>query len=226
MAESIGVLGGAFDPPHIGHLILGETAREQLGLDRVLFLPTGEPPHKEDRDVTAAHHRLAMTKLAITEDDYFDASAIDVDRPAPHYTSTLRPYLLEAFPGADLILVIGGDSLSDLPQWHEPQSIVAQWRIAVLPRPQSTLDWHKLAQCVPGIRDVTTILDGPSVAISSTQIRRWVSAGRELRYLMPTAVAQYIRENGLYPQGDSVEMEGQAGVVSASSESSVIGPTK
>lgn len=198
MAQSIGILGGAFDPPHIGHLILGETAREQLNLDHVIFLPTGEPPHKQDRVVTAARHRLAMTKLAIKENDYFSASTIDVDRPAPHYTSTLRPYLEESFPGADLILVIGSDSLSDLPQWHEPQQIVVDWRIAVLPRPQSTPDWHMLEQCVPGVRDVTTILDGPSVAISSTQIRRWVNAGRELRYVMPEPVARYIGEHGLY----------------------------
>lgn len=198
MPERIGILGGAFDPPHVGHLILGETARQQLPLDRVLFLPTGEPPHKRDREITSACHRLAMTKLATLDNEYFDTRDFDIERPVPHYTSTLRPYLEQRLPGADLFLIIGGDSLSDLPAWHQPQVIVEQWRIAALPRPQYRPNWHNLEKCAPGIRAATTLLDGPSVAISSTQIRQWIRAGRGLRYLVPTSVGQYIREHRLY----------------------------
>lgn len=220
--DYIGILGGAFDPPHVGHLILGETARQQLTLDRVLFMPTGQPPHKRDLTVTAAHHRLAMTRLAVKDNEAFVASVMDMERPAPHYTVTLRPYLEELFPASEFIMLIGGDSLHDLPQWHEPQGIVEQWQIAVLPRPESTLDWHRIEQAVPGARQVTTVLDGPSIALSSTQIRRWVSAGRSLRYLMPSAVAQYIKEHGLYE--DHGETAVYADDVSVSSDSSVSGP--
>lgn len=201
MGQRIGILGGAFDPPHIGHLILGETAREQLALQRVLFMPTGQPPHKENRSLTGVSHRLEMTELAIADNNVFDVSAIDAERPAPHYTSTLRPCIEQEYPGAELLLLIGGDSLHDLPLWHEPRVIVEQWQIAVLPRPEYTIDWEDLEGTVPGIRQATTILDGPSVALSSTQVRRWVGAGRSLRYLMPSALIRYIDENGLYRSG-------------------------
>lgn len=198
MGQRIGIFGGAFDPPHIGHLILGETAREQLSLQRVLFMPTGQPPHKEDRSVTSIRHRMAMIELAVAENATFFASAIDAERPAPHYTSTLRPCIEAAYPNAELVLLIGGDSLRDFPDWHEPHAIVEQWHIAALPRPEYAVDWQVLEKAVPGLRQVTTMLDGPSVALSSTQIRRWVGAGRSLRYLMPSSVVRYINENGLY----------------------------
>lgn len=201
MGQRIGILGGAFDPPHIGHLILGETAREQLALQRVLFMPTGQPPHKEKRSVTSVRHRLAMTELAVAGNNVFDVSAIDVERPAPHYTSTLRRCIEHEHPGAKLVLLIGGDSLRDLPLWHEPRVIVEQWQIAVLPRPEYSIDWEVLEDSVPGVRQATTILDGPSVALSSTQIRRWVNAGRSLRYLMPSPIIRYIDENRLYRSG-------------------------
>ncbi|MFW6068670.1 MAG: nicotinate (nicotinamide) nucleotide adenylyltransferase [Chloroflexota bacterium] len=198
MAQRIGILGGAFDPPHVGHLILGETARQQLSLQRVLFMPTGHPPHKEDRSVTPIRHRMAMTELAVVDNAAFFASAIDAERPAPHFTSTLRPCIEAAYPGDELVLLIGGDSLRDLPDWHDPHIIVDQWQIAALPRPEYDIDWEQLEKAVPGIRQVATILDGPSVALSSTQIRRWVNAGRSLRYLLPSSVSRYIYENGLY----------------------------
>lgn len=202
MVRRIGILGGAFDPPHVGHLILGQTAREQLALDRILFMPTGQPPHKDGRSVTAIEHRLAMTELAIADNAAFFASAIDAERPAPHYTSTLRPCIEERYPGAELALLIGGDSLHDFPEWHKPHIIVDQWQIAALPRPEYAIDWAVLEKAVPGIRHATTILDGPSVALSSTQVRRWVGGGRSLRYLLPAPVIRYIDENSLYRSGE------------------------
>ncbi len=198
MAQRIGIFGGAFDPPHVGHLILGETARQQLSLHRVLFMPTGQPPHKENRSVAPIRHRMTMTELAVADNAAFFASAIDAERPAPHFTSTLRPRIEAAYPGDELVLLIGGDSLHDLPEWHEPHVIVDQWQIAALPRPEYDIDWEQLEMAVPGIRQATTILDGPSVALSSTQIRRWVGAGRSLRYLLPPSVSRHIHENGLY----------------------------
>lgn len=217
MPEHIGILGGAFDPPHIGHMLLGETARQELALQRVLFLPTGQPPHKRDHTVTPAHHRLMMTKLAVKDNQAFVTSAIDIERPNPHYTSTLRPYLEEFFPHASFTLLIGGDSLNALPQWHDPHAIVQQWQLAVLPRPQSIVNWATLEKEVPGVRSVTTMLDGASIAISSTQIRRWVRAGRSLRYLMPPSVAHYIHWHQLYQE------HGQPDAASASSDAPASG---
>lgn len=202
MSERIGILGGAFDPPHIGHLILGETARTQLSLDRVLYLPTGDPPHKDNRTMSNVRHRLNMTRLAVEDHPHFETSTLDIKRPAPHYTATLLPYLVTAFPDAHFCLIIGGDSLRDLPQWHNPARIAEQWDIAALPRTEFTFDWDTIEAHAPGIRERTTMLDGPSVSLSSTQIRRWVAEGRSLRYIVPASVALYIQTHDLYLPGN------------------------
>lgn len=194
----IGILGGTFDPPHVGHLLMGETAREQLDLDLVLYMPAGRPPHKQEEPVTSAEHRLAMTELAVQDNDAFATSTIDADRPAPHYTSTLRPILEEEYPEACSWLLIGGDSLRDLPHWHERERIVAEWTLAVLPRPNVVVNWSALEEVAPGVADKTVMLDGPAIALSSTQIRRWKRTGRSLRYIVPDAVLQYIRAHDLY----------------------------
>ena len=201
MGKRIGIMGGTFDPPHVGHLILGEVARQQLALDLVMFMPAGQPPHKRTEPMSAVQHRLAMTRLAVAGNGAFTVNTIDIERPAPHYTSTLRPLLQEAFPDSDFALLIGGDSLRDLPRWHEPHRVASQWQLAVLSRPGFDVDWTALEKAVPGVGQATTMLDGPSIALSSTQVRRWANAGRSLRYLMPAAVAGYIKENGLYSSG-------------------------
>lgn len=198
MSRGIGILGGTFDPPHIGHLILGEWAREQLQLEMVLFLPAGQPPHKREEPVSSARHRLSMTQLAVQDNESFISSRIDVERPPPHYTSSLRPLLEERFPERVLWLLIGGDSLRDLPSWHEPQRIVREWRMAVLPRPGAEYDWSELEETVPGVREACMILDGPSVAVSSTQIRRWSASRHSLRYVLPQAVLEYVERHNLY----------------------------
>jgi nicotinate-nucleotide adenylyltransferase len=190
-------------------------------LKRVVYMPTGKPPHKQEQTVTDARHRLNMTRLAVAGNEAFSVSELDVRRPGPHYTSTLRPYLAEAFPTVDFVLLIGGDSLHDLSSWHEPQKIVAEWNIAVLSRPGSTLDWKVLEAEVAGVRQSTTVLEGPSVAVSSTQIRRWASIGRSLRYLVPEAVAQYISQNALY----SPAREAPSDAANYSPDASATGPT-
>ncbi|HSM59005.1 MAG TPA: nicotinate-nucleotide adenylyltransferase [Candidatus Sulfomarinibacteraceae bacterium] len=199
--ERIGVLGGTFDPPHIGHLLLGETARVALGLSCVLFLPAGQPPHKVDDTISAEAHRLAMVELAISDNDCFTADTVDMKRPPPHYTSTLFPLLRDKFSQAELWLLIGGDSLNDLATWHDPQRIVADWRLGVLSRPGSTLDLVALEKQVPGVEQATVVLDGPSVGVSSTDIRCWTAQGRSLRYVVPHSVREYIRTHGLYDAG-------------------------
>ena len=194
----LGLLGGTFSPPHLGHLLLAESARQQLQLAQVLFLPAGQPPHKADEPVIAAHHRLAMTRLAIAGNGAFALDTTDMSRPGPHYTVTLLPLLAEAFPDHELWLLLGGDSLRDLPTWHQPEAILAQAHLGVLPRPGAEFSWSQLAKAVPGVRTATTLLDGPSIAISSTRIRGWAAAGRSLRYLVPDAVRAYIEREHLY----------------------------
>lgn len=194
----IGILGGTFDPPHIGHLLLGEIARQQLALERILFVPAGQPPHKSNDPVSEAHHRLAMARLAINDNPDFAVDTIDIDRPAPHYTATLFPLLQKKYARAKLWLLIGSDSLRDLPSWHRPELIVQQWRLATLPRPGATADLAIVAAAVPGVREVVDWLQGPSVDVSSTVIRNWARQNRSLRYLVPDTVAQYIRTNMLY----------------------------
>lgn len=196
--ERVGILGGTFDPPHLGHLILAETARESLHLDRVLFMPTGEPPHKQGQTISAIHHRLAMTRLAIAGNPCFQLDLTDADRPAPHYTHTLLPLLQAALPAAQLWLLLGGDSLRDLPTWQAPTAIIACCRLAVLPRPEAGFDLPELEQSIPGIAAAVDLLAGPAIHLSGTQIRAWSGAGRSLRYLLPESVRRYIQQHQLY----------------------------
>jgi nicotinate-nucleotide adenylyltransferase len=182
----------------VGHLWLAEAAREQLALDRVLFLPVGEPPHKEGKRVTAVTHRLAMTQLAVQDNPFFAVDTTDSDRPPPHTTVTLLPHIQAQYPKAQLWLLIGADSLRDLPLWVEPARIVQQCWLGVLPRPGVVIDWLALETAVPHIQAAVHWLDGPSVALSATQIRRWAEEKRSLRYLTPLSVQAYIRQHRLY----------------------------
>jgi nicotinate-nucleotide adenylyltransferase len=193
----IGLLGGTFDPPHVGHLWLAETAQAQLGLTRVLFLPVGEPVHKE-REITAVSHRLAMTQLALADYPSFELDTTDAERPPPHATYTLLPLLRQKYPQAGFWLLIGGDSLRDFATWRQPQQVIDQCRLAVLPRPGAEINWQALAEAVPGLPAAVDRLDGPTFPLSSTEIREWVRAGYSVRSLVGTAVAGYINRQHLY----------------------------
>jgi nicotinate-nucleotide adenylyltransferase len=195
--ERIGLLGGTFDPPHVGHLWLAETAQAQLALDRVLFLPVGEPVHKES-EITAVSQRLAMTRLALADYPDFYPDTTDAERPSPHATYTLLPLLRQKYPQAGFWLLIGGDSLRDFATWRQPQQVIAQCRLAVLPRPGIEIDWEELDEAVPGLRTAVSWLDGPIFPLSSTEIRDWVRAGYSVRALVGTAVARYIDQHRLY----------------------------
>ncbi len=196
--ERIGLLGGTFDPPHLGHLWLAETARQSLNLNKVLFLPAGHPPHKSDEPVTAVEHRWNMTTLAIEGKAYFQADRVDLERPSPHYTSTLLPLIQQQYPKADLWLLIGSDSLRDLPFWHKPETVITQCRLATLPRPGITVDWVWLSLSVPGVDEVVDMLEGPTMDISSTAIRLWCRMSRTPDYLVTNKVQEYIEQQALY----------------------------
>ena len=198
MGRRIGLLGGTFDPPHLGHLWVAETAREQLHLDQILFLPVGEPPHKQDQSVTAVAHRLAMTQLAIASNPDFVLDSSDMDRPQPHTTHTLLPYIHRAYPDSQLWFLIGADSLHNLPTWGQPDQIITQCQLAVYPRPGITIDWPKLKTAVPGIETAVDLIQGPIMSISSSGIRNWRRLGHSVRYLVTADVLNYIEAHGLY----------------------------
>jgi len=191
-------LGGTFDPPHFGHLWLAESARDQLHLDQVLFLPVGEPPHKQGNSITAVSRRLHMTQLAISNHPAFCLDTLDIERPLPHTTCSLLPLVQAAHPDADLWLIIGTDSLRDFPTWHEPENIIAQCRLAALARPGVVVDWNVLETAVPGLRAATDELAGPTMDISSTAVRQWAKHNHSLRYLVPAPVLDFIQQHALY----------------------------
>lgn len=193
----IGILGGTFDPIHLGHLVMATYAVSELRLDRVLLMPAQTPPHKLDKDVTASDHRLAMTVAAAAEDDRLEVSTLDLQSDEPSYTSTLLERLREQHPGDDLTFIIGADSLRDLPTWHRPDLVIARARIAVARRPGVDID-DAMLNAIPGLRERVTVFDSPLIDISSTDIRDRVRNGHSITWTVPHPVESYICEQGLY----------------------------
>lgn len=196
--QSLGILGGTFDPPHYGHLALAENGRAQLKLDRVLFVPAGQQPLKSGRAITPARHRVAMVEAAIADNPAFAVSRIDLDRPGPHYTVEMLALLRQEHPGAELFFLMGGDSLADFLAWRDPASIARQAVLAVMARPGYEPDLAALERSIPHIRERLVWLDAPHLDISASDLRRRARAGLPLRYLVPPPVESYIREHRLY----------------------------
>lgn len=194
--SGLGLIGGTFDPPHIGHLLLAETALTALALDQVVFIPVGQPTHKAA--MTAATHRLAMTRAAILGDERFAVDEIDIERPPPHYTVDLVPLLEDRWPDQPLTLILGGDSIADLPSWHQPDKLIASIAIAGLERPGHPINWPALEELFPDIRRQITLFEGPSIFASSTALREMLSQGSCSRYLLPAGVREYISRHNLY----------------------------
>lgn len=183
-----GILGGTFDPPHLAHLIAGEAAYRQLGLDVVSFVPAGAPWQKADDGVTAAGHRWAMTALATAGVDYFAADDREVTRDGWTYTIDT---LLE-FPDDELILILGADAASRLPTWHRSAEVIGRAQVAVMPRPGTS----RAAVVASGVDAMW--LEVPEVGISGTMLRERLRAGGSVRFFVREAVYRYIEDNGLY----------------------------
>ncbi len=200
----VGVLGGTFDPVHLGHLILAEEARDQLDLSIVYFVPAGDPPHKRDRRLAPVDDRVRMIELAIAGNPTFRASRVDADRPGPHYTlDMVRIFQEQLPPGGELYFLMGYDSLAELPGWHRPAELLAACRLVALTRYDVPLDWDYLEASLPGIRQRVTLLDMPELEIASNQIQARVHAGRSIRYLVPEEVRRYIEQQGLFTTADN-----------------------
>lgn len=196
----LGILGGTFDPIHFGHLLAAEAAREHLRLDRVLFAPAAQPPHKQGQPLSPVEHRVAMVWLAIVDHLHFILSRVDVERPGPHYTlDTVRLLRAEYATNAEeTYLILGADSLAQLPTWHEPQQLLQLCRLAVVARPHAEVDMSTLEHALPGIAQRVDWVAMPALDISSSELQRRVRARHSIRYQTPEAVRRYIAEHRLY----------------------------
>ncbi|MFZ1402743.1 MAG: nicotinate-nucleotide adenylyltransferase [Anaerolineae bacterium] len=195
----VGIFGGTFDPPHIGHLILAEEAWFQLKLDAVIIVPAGDPPHKRNRRLSAAASRVRMVKAAIVGNDHFVLSRVDVDRPGPHYTIDMVRLLRDSLPaGSELFFLMGSDSLRDLPNWHLADRLVANCRLVALARHDVTLDWEYLEGALPGLHARVIQLDMPELEIASHILQERIRTGQPIRYQVPEAVEAIIAAEGLY----------------------------
>jgi nicotinate-nucleotide adenylyltransferase len=203
--QRLGILGGTFDPPHVGHLILAEYTVEALGLERVLFVPAGEPPHKRGQARTPIQHRIAMLELAVSGNKRFSISRVDVDRPGPHYSIDMVNIIQTQFPEAELYFVMGGDSLRELPTWYRAQEFVHRCRFAVMRRSDENIraDLHEAV--LPGLAERVVMIDAPlqGMWISSTEIVNRLKAGKSARYIVPHLVLAYISQNRIYRNSSS-----------------------
>jgi nicotinate-nucleotide adenylyltransferase len=196
----LGILGGTFDPVHLGHLVLAEAAREQLRLDKVLFIPTGHSWRKPEREITPGEHRLEMVRLAIADNPAFEASSAEIDRPGPTYSDVTLEELHDAHPDAKLYFILGRDALLDLPNWRAPERIVELSTLAVAERAWSEADPNGDA-AVAALRTPIERITMPEIGVSATDLRERVCNGLSIRYLVPEAVRTYISDRGLYREG-------------------------
>ena len=194
----VGLLGGTFDPPHLGHLVCAQEALVQLELDRVLLVPAGTPPHKAIVSDAGVEHRVAMCEAAVAGDDRFGVSRADADRDGPAYTVEL----LRSLSGTDeLTFIVVGDMAHSLPAWREPEGVLALARLGVAEREGvRRADIAERLAGLAGADERVVFFDMPRLDISSSLIRRRAAAGAPLRYLVPDAVAEYIEREGLYRQ--------------------------
>ena len=199
MAETIGIFGGTFHPPHLGHLILAAEALNQLQLTRVMWILTPQPPHKPDGPVTAPHHRLEMLKRTIGNTPGFEISTIESERPGPHYSLDTIDLLQTRHPSARLVLLIGGDSLRDLHTWNRPNELLtAVNAFGVMRRPGDEIDLATLDKNLPGLKSKVRFFDTPQLEISSTIIRERIATAGHFRFFLTAEVYEYIQKNRLY----------------------------
>jgi len=195
---NIGILGGTFDPIHIGHLVVAEEARIKLGFSEVLFVPAGQPWLKLDRNITPAAHRVEMVRRAIADNPHFKLSTLEVERPGPSYTvDTLTILRKQLGREARLFFILGRDTLAELPLWKEPEKVVQLCRLVVPPRLGSR-DLKHLETALPGLMGKVIQLDMPVIGISSSGIRQRIAQGLPIRYLVPAEVEKYITEHRIY----------------------------
>ena len=195
---AIGVLGSAFNPPHLGHLALAQEAAWQLGLAEVILVPTGNAPHKRIAEDPGREARMGMTRLAAADDERFSVSSLEVDREGPSYTYETLEALAEDRADRKLVFVMGADAAVGLESWREPERVVAMASLAVARREGTSDAEVATVTRSLGCEDRTTMLEMPQFGVSSSAVRERAKQGRPLRYLVPQPVAEYIEEKGIY----------------------------
>jgi len=195
----IGIYGGTFDPVHHGHLVAATEVRATLRLDRLVFMPAGRPPHKDDQTISSAEHRLRMLELAIVGRPRFALSMLDLADDRPSYTAALLGRLRATWGAQhELFFVMGEDSLRDFPGWREPERIAALAQLAVVTRPNVTADYDAVVRALPALAGRIHLIPIPQLDIASHDLRARVAAGRPIAYQVPPAVEEYIAREGLY----------------------------
>ena len=197
------VMGGTFNPIHMGHLVAAEAAREAFSLDAVIFVPAGHPPHKEAAGVAAAEHRYLMTVLATATHHAFQVDRMEIDRPGPSFTSDTLRQLGERHAGARWYFITGADAVLAMPSWHDARGIIRQAEVIAASRPGYRAPTVELKAWLGADEDRVHALAVPALAISSSDIRVRVADGLSIRYLVPSAVADYIAKYHLYRRDDA-----------------------
>lgn len=199
MGDLIGVFGGTFDPPHIGHCILAEEACHQLALDVVYWVPAGEPPHKPDWPISSIDERQKMVESITAHNPRFETSRIDIDRPGPHYAKDTLAFLHEAQPHANFIYLMGADSLRDLHLWKEPECFLKRTHaIGIMGRSQVEYDLKDLEMLIPGLSEKLRFFPAPIIDISGQIIRQRIKAELPFRYMLTAEVYNLILRSKLY----------------------------
>jgi len=198
--EAIGVLGGTFDPVHTGHLVVAREVRGGLNLNKVLFIPAGEPYFKAATQVTPAKHRLKMVSLALAGEPCFCISDMEIKRNGLSYTvDTIGELKDKAGPASEIYFILGWDNLTDLPRWHQPLRLISLFRLVAVPRVGCPVpDLKKLEEAIPGLSKRVIMLEKPQIDIRASVIRQRVAEGLSIKHLVPQAVAEYIQKEGLY----------------------------
>ena len=194
-----GLLGGTFDPVHLGHLEIAGRVKDALGLDEVIFIPAGQSPFKTGYTLTPAEERWEMLRLALTDIPQYKISGIDLERPGPSYTVDTLTELNQLKSADELYFMLGWDSLNSFPEWREPSRIIGMCVLVAVPRPGfGKPDLDELEKAVPGMNTRLILLEEPWVDISATGIRELVAQGKGIEEFVPVKVAEYIKERKLY----------------------------
>jgi len=196
----IGIIGGTFDPIHVGHLVAAEEVRHCLRLEKVLFVPAGQPPHKKLQKVSPAIHRVKMVELSIASNPFFELSLVDVRRPGKSYTVETLEIIRREYPAdTELYFIIGMDSLAELTTWKDPARLIALAKLAVVNRPPyPKVDLMSLEAKLPGVSRRVEMVEIPGIYIASSDLQERVATGRPIKYQVLEAVEAYIKEVGLY----------------------------
>ncbi len=194
----LGVLGGTYDPPHHGHLAAAEEARYRLGLDRVLWVPVGDPPHKRHRAITPAAHRIAMVRAAVADNRAFEVSDVELRRAGPSYTVDTLDQLRVERSLDSLVFLMGSDEFSVLSTWYQAERLPELAHLGVLIRSGARLNVERTERELPGVQGRYTLVPVPSLPISSSSLRERVREGLPIRYLVPEPVREYVEMHRLY----------------------------